>query len=97
VLPSVLTAGERHLTRVRSGRSASSGGIGTIYRMTRGIRNRARFLTRPDLDSDDFTDYFGVVIGQECPIQPDGGRLWRVAEVQQDETPVETIVFEPVS
>jgi hypothetical protein len=65
--------------------------------MTRGIRYRARFLTRPDLDRDDFTDYSGVVIGHECASQPAGGRIWRVAEVQQDETPLETIVFEPVS
>ena len=61
-----------------------------------GVRYRARFLTRPDLDSDDFTDYLGgVVIGREY-VDPSERTRWRIAEVQQDETPVETIVFDPV-
>jgi hypothetical protein len=65
--------------------------------MDRGVRYRASFLTRPDLDTEDFTDHVGVAIGQEYAIQADDGKLWRVAEIQQDEaSPVETIVFEPV-
>jgi hypothetical protein len=42
----------------------------------KGIKYRARFLTRPELDSDDFTDYVGgVVTGREYVIASDEGRL----------------------
>lgn len=36
---------------------------------------RARFLTRPDLDSEDFKDYAGSVeVGSEFAIQADDGK-----------------------
>jgi hypothetical protein len=63
--------------------------------MIEGVKYRAAFLTRPDLDSDDFKDYTGrIEIGLEIE---KNGETWRVVELvtkQGDDR--ETIVLEPV-
>jgi len=61
-----------------------------------GIKYRARFRDRPDLDSEDFKDYAGTVaLGREFAIEEDEGKTWRVAEIKS-EGARETIIFEPV-
>lgn len=64
--------------------------------MEKGIKYRACYLTRPDLDSDDWADVGSVVVGREYD-HPDDWSRWRIAEIQQDGTNVETIIFEPVT
>jgi hypothetical protein len=61
------------------------------------IKYRAQFMTRPDLDTEDFRDYTRTVaVGQEIAIQADDGKPGRVAEIKSDSSSRETIVFEPV-
>jgi hypothetical protein len=64
--------------------------------MSEDVKYRTRFLTRPDLDTEDFKDYTGrIEIEREIRVESDAGRLWRVKEIQTGDSR-ETIVLEPI-
>ncbi len=57
---------------------------------------RASFLTRPDLDSDDFETHEGLTFGGEIDF-PQEGTQWRLVGIESgpgEEPP--TLTFEPV-
>jgi hypothetical protein len=55
---------------------------------------RVKFLTRPDLDSDDFELHEGLNLGGEIDF-PQEGTHWRLVAVETQGEEPPTLTFEP--